>query len=101
MKPILKTFVFIGFLTTGFLFCDANKEQITQIDNSIENLVKWQNKYKKKQKSLEASSQRVLFRNSTEARKLKLQAQDAKENASVLQDEIDTLAQKRQRLLNL
>lgn len=92
---------FANFIAAAENEPEINYEnQIAELDKSIDMLKKWQNQYLKKQKSYEAHNRRVLFRSesTTDGKKSKVLADEAKQNAIELQDQIDTLIVRRDTL---
>ena len=75
--------------------------EILELEKSIKALCKWQKQYQKKQKSYEAHSKRILFRNSSpkDSKKSDRLATEAKENALELQNQIDMLEMRKQGLI--
>ncbi|MCH9632385.1 MAG: hypothetical protein S4CHLAM6_07180 [Chlamydiae bacterium] len=75
--------------------------EIQELEKSISALLKWQNQYRKKQKSYEAHSKRVLFRNSSpkDSKKSNQMAAEAKENVLELQKQIDMLESRKMGLI--
>lgn len=78
-----------------------SQTEIQELEKSISALSKWQKQYRKKQKSYEAHSKRILFRNSSpkDSKKSDQLAAEAKENALELQNQIDMLEMRKQGLI--
>ncbi len=76
------------------------QRRLKEIDASLTSLKKWHGQYRKKQKTFQTKSSRMLFKNSTESRQYKEVAAEARENALVLQDKIDLLLSQKEYVLN-
>lgn len=102
MKKVALCFL-VSVLGTSFADSLSDQEvatRVTEMNETLVSIKKWQGQYRKKQRSYQSRASRVLFKNSTEARQYKELAEEAKKNVELLQAQIDSLQLQKEALLN-